>query len=32
MGWFRVRLSDGEQQVVLEHRECHVDRLVRQRM
>ena len=32
MGWFRVRLSDDEQRVVLDHRECHVDRLVRQRM
>lgn len=32
MGWFRVRLSADEQQVVLDHRECHVDRLVRQRM
>jgi len=32
MGWFRVRLSADEQQVVLDLRECHVDRLVRQRM
>ena len=32
MGWFRVRLSDDEQRVVVDHRECHVDRLVRQRM
>jgi transposase len=32
MGWFRVRLSEDEQQVVLDHCDCHVDRLVRQRM
>jgi len=32
MVWFRVKLSADEQQVVLEHRDCHVDRLVRQRM
>ena len=32
MGWFRVQLSDAEQQLVLEHRDCHIDRLVRQRM
>jgi transposase len=32
MGWFRVRLSNDEQRVVLDHRECHVDLLVRQRM
>ena len=32
MGWFRVRLSADEQGVVLDHRDCHVDRLVRQRM
>lgn len=31
MGWFRVKLSDVEQRVVLDHRDCHVDRLVRQR-
>jgi len=32
MGWFRLKLSEVEQQVVLDHRDCHVDRLVRQRM
>lgn len=32
MGWYRVRLSADEQQVVLDHRESHVDPLVRQRM
>ena len=32
MGWFRVQLSEVEQRVVLDHRDCHVDRLVRQRM
>ena len=32
MGWFRVQLSEFEQRVVLDHRDCHVDRLVRQRM
>ena len=32
MGWFRISLSDDEQRAVLEHRECHVDPLVRQRM
>lgn len=32
MGWFRVRLSEDEQRVVLDYRESHVDPLVRQRM
>ena len=32
MGWFRVPLSDVEQPLVLNHRDCHIDRLVRQRM
>ncbi|MSR60052.1 MAG: helix-turn-helix domain-containing protein, partial [Planctomycetaceae bacterium] len=32
MGWFRVQLSEVEQRVVLDHCDCHVDRLVRQRM
>ena len=32
MGWFRVQLSEDEQQVVWDHCDCHVDRLVRQRM
>jgi transposase len=32
MGWYRIRLSDDEQRVVLDQRECHVDPLVRQRM
>ena len=32
MGWFRVQLSEVEQQLVLDHRDGHIDRLVRQRM
>ena len=32
MGWFRVPLSDVEQPLVLDHRDCHIDRLMRQRM
>ena len=32
MGWFRVQLSEVEEQLVLDHRDGHIDRLVRQRM
>ena len=32
MAWFRVQLSEVEQQVVLDYRDHHVDPLVRQRM
>ena len=31
MRWFRVPLSADEQRVVWDHRDCHADRLVRQR-
>ena len=32
MAWFRVQLSEAEQQLVLDYCDCHIDRLVRQRM